>query len=547
MSRSDRNNRSKSPESSLIDGFVRRTPATPGSTSFDKKAPRPRATLTVDDFKRRDGFQPRSRDANPRFPDGSATGRKSKYNNLDAGDSTLEMEALETPKRKIRQQKSGRFRRAMRKSTAMLVMVFLLGAGFLLGAAYLRATSIFQGGDTALALSDEIDPSQLKGEGDGRVNILLMGRGGPGHTAPDLTDTIILASIDPIQKEAGLVSIPRDFYVQAPGGGSTKINAVYSNAKQYALYQGKSETAAADAGIQAIETTIEGVTGLPVHYYAMIDFRGFEKAINVVDGIDINVKTPVYEDMIINNVPYQLNVSKGWQHFNGKKALAYSRSRHTSARGDFDRSERQREVIVALQNKVMTLGTFGNPVRMAQLFDTFGKHIRTNLSVDDVMRLYSLGGEIDSSQVKSVGLVDPPNNYITTSMIDGLSVVIPTEGLYQYNDIHHFLRNKFKDGFIRKENPHVLVLNGTTTPGLAEQQKKVLLSYGYKVPGIGDAPSKNYSTTKLIDMRDGAKKYTKRYLELRYKTTATTELPKGIDTKDADFVVILGRNETVTY
>src|SRR5690606_32760321 len=119
-----------------------------------------------------------------------------------------------TPKKRRRSaERKPRFRLALRKSSASLMMVLLVGVGFLLGAAYLRAANIFQGGSSALALSSEIDPSQLKGEGDGRVNVLLLGRGGIGHSGPDLTDTIIVASIDPIQKDAGLLSIPRDLYV----------------------------------------------------------------------------------------------------------------------------------------------------------------------------------------------------------------------------------------------------------------------------------------------------------------------------------------------
>jgi len=510
---------------------------------MDKKSGQSaRAAISISDFKQRDGFTPRAVGVNnPQIPDGTGVGRKPKYT------ESLDMDSAKKPKHK--KEKTGRLKRVMKKSTASLLMIFLLGAGFLLGTAFLRASSIFEGGSTALALNNEIDPSQLKGEGDGRVNVLLLGRGGVGHTAPDLTDTIIVASIDPLQKDAGLVSIPRDLYVQTPSGGSTKINSVYAFAKDGAIAQGKNKAAAEQIGLEAIEKTVEDVTGLPVHYHAVVDFRGFERAINVVDGVDIAVKTPVYEDMVINGKPYTLDVKKGQQHFNGQRALAYSRTRHClygCNRGDFDRSERQRQVIVALKDKVLTAGTFGNPVRLAQLFDTFGSHIKTNLSVDDLMRLYAIAGEIDSTKLESVGLSDPPNNFLTTGMLDGLSVVLPTAGANNYQEIHHFLRNKFKDGFIRKEDPALLVLNGTTTPGLADVQRKVLRSYGYRVVGTGDAPSKQTTHTKLIDMRGGEKKYTKRYLELRYKTSAIDDLPKGVDPKDADFVIILGSNETVS-
>src|SRR5690606_31257298 len=92
------------------------------------------------------------------------------------------------------------------------------------------------GGNSALLHSQDVDPSQLKGEGDGRINILVLGKGGPEQrSGPDLTDTIIIASIDPISNEAALLSIPRDFWVKSPSGGQSKINQVYHDAKHAKL------------------------------------------------------------------------------------------------------------------------------------------------------------------------------------------------------------------------------------------------------------------------------------------------------------------------
>lgn len=521
---------------SIEDGFIRRSPA-PGGNNF--KSEKRTSSIKVDDFKRPDGFTPRGRGQNPTTPDPSSLGRRSK-NTSDAKSDNIE--AMSSKKtRKNKDEKSTRkTRKVFARGFVTLFVAFVFAIGYIVGLTYLRTTQIFEGGESALALDGEIDPALLKGEGDGRVNFLLLGRGGAGHTAPDLTDTIIVGSVDPIQKDAGLVSVPRDTYVSTDYG-QMKINAVYATYKDQAVYQGKSKKAAHKEGVAAIEKSVEDVLGINIHYYGMIDFRGFEKAIDVVDGIDIDVKNPVYENMVINGEPYELNVQPGWQHMRGKEALAYSRSRLTSARGDFDRSERQREVIVALRNKVFTLGTFGNPVKISQLIDTFGRHISTNLSIDDLMKLYALAGDIDGSKVKSVGLVDPPRDYLMTSNIDGLSVVVPKAGIGIYDDIHYYIRNVFRDGFLRKESPKVLVLNGTNQPGLALEQKKVLKSYGYKTVLTGDAPDKNYQSNVVVDLTGGEKKYTKRYLELRYHTSATTDLPEGIDTQDADFVIILGQ------
>jgi LCP family protein required for cell wall assembly len=437
-----------------------------------------------------------------------------------------------------------------RIAAAFAAMVLLVG-GYFGGIAYLNTKKIFKGGGGAAALEENVDPTKLRGEGDGRVNILLLGRGGAGHEGEDLTDTILIASIDPIQKEAALLSIPRDLYVRTTSGGYSKINAVFANAKNYSLARTSSSDGARvqkadDAGFKAVEEIIQSKIGIPIHYHGIIDFEGFKKAIDTVGGIDINVPATgvVQERMRIDGRPYLLDVAQGPQHFDGMRALAYSRSRYTSARGDFDRSERQRMVMVALKNKILTIGTYGNPAKVGKLMGDFGNHISTNMSVSEVMRLYDIGKLIDSNKIASVGLADPPNNFVTTANINGLSVVIPRAGLDNYKEVQNFVRNRLKDSFLASENASVAIFNGTTVPGLASRTAEDLRSYGYNVTQVGDAPTQTYQQTTVVDLRGGVKKYTKRYLETRFKTTATGKLPDAnITPGTADFVIILGQNE----
>lgn len=515
-------------ESSIIDGFIRRTPA-PGSTPF-KPAKTPVKTARVDDFKRPEGFMPRSRSVNPQIPDGTSMGRKKVTEKID-----MELHDTDTKKSKKHSK-----RHPVKKGLTMMLSVCLLAAGFVVGFAYLRATQVFEGsGASALALECDFSPDQLKAEGDGRVNILVLGKGGAGHPAPDLTDTLMIASVDSCQKDAALLSIPRDLYVQVPGNGSMKINSVYATYKQQAIYEGKSAKEAEMAGIEAIEKTMEDVTGLPINYYLMVDFEAFRKAIDTVGGVTVIADEPLYDSTVAweNNWSATLAV-KGENNFNGKQALLYARSRHGSS--DFARSERQRQILVALREKALTLGTFGNPVKITQLLNAFGSHIRTNLSIDDVMKLYEIAQEVDGSKITSVGLADPPNNYVTTDNIGGLSVVVPKAGLYQYAEMQAYIRNALKDGFIRKEDPKILVLNGTNTKGAATEYKEELEAYGYNVIGVGDAPTKDYSDSVFVNLSGSAKRYTERYIELRLGTESTDSLPGGIEPGLADFVIIIG-------
>lgn len=437
----------------------------------------------------------------------------------------------------------------IKRGLLILLALLILAGGFMFIKTWWNARKILPGGGGSPALQDCEDLSQLNVEGDCRVNVMLLGKGGGAHEAPDLTDTIIIASIDPIHNESTLVSVPRDLYVKPDGEfGYSKINAVYANAKNNATANGKSKKDAEAAGLKAIEKTLESKMGIPIHYYGVIDFAGFKKAIDTVGGITINVKEQLYDPSIAwENDWNPVIAEKGVQQFDGKRALLYARSRQSSPRGDFDRSERQREVMVALKDKIFSAGTYSNPVKVTQLLDAFGGNIQTNFSIDEIMKLYGIGNETQSANIKSVGLSDPPNDFITTDTYNGQSVVVPKAGLDDFSQIQAFLRKTLVDPRIRQENASVIVLNGTETAGLGKTKSDLLKSYGYNIAEVKDAPTKDYANTVVVDLRDGNKKYTKHYLERRFKTSATGRLPEGITAPEtADFVIILGRNETST-
>ncbi len=441
----------------------------------------------------------------------------------------------------------------LKVGAAFATVLILIGCGLALRA-FLISRNIFKGGgNSALLHNQDVDPSQLRGEGDGRINILILGKGGPEQqSGPDLTDTIIVASIDPIAKEAALLSIPRDFWVEQPSGYKSKINQVYADAKSSKLdsysYADRDSNEAAEkaekAGINAIQDVVSETMGIPLHYYGMIDFVGFRKAIDTVGGIDINVSEDmaVSESMWLTNVGrYYLDVDEGWEHFDGVRGLAFSRSRKTSAKGDFARSERQRAVILGLKDKVLSTGTLANPVKLNQLMSDFSGQLSTDFSVNEMLRLYDIGKEISGDKVVSVGL----DEFVVGDMLNGLSVQVPKAGTFDYSEIQNYVRNVMRDAFLKKEDAKVMILNGTNTPGLATKKSDELKSFGYNVSSVGDAPTSTYQNTVLIDLRSGINKYTLNYLEKRLGVKAVSAMPdNSIDVSDADFVIILGSNET---
>lgn len=447
--------------------------------------------------------------------------------------------------------------RAMRawswkKKLLMIVLTLVVLAGLIAGGlaikSYFSAKKVFKGGGSAVSLKKDIAPSLLKGEGDGRINILLLGNGGIGHEAPDLTDTIMIASVDPVNHTASLLSIPRDLWVTVANHGSMKLNAVYETGKYG--YLGKqdpsnNDTNAVKAGFSMVDSELESILGIPIHYNALVNFQAFKQGVDAVGGVTVDVPTTLYDPtMAWQNNGSSVIAAAGTQQFDGTKALMYVRSRETTS--DFARAQRQRAVIVALGKKIFSLGTFSDPLKVSQLLDALGNNVVTDLALKDVTRLYSITKGIALDSVQSIGLTDEGHKYLTTGMISSQSVVYPIAGLNNYGDIQNYVRNALKDGYLAKENAVVDVFNGTAVANAATNAANVLKSYGYNVGTVGDAPTKNYSKTVIVDLTKGKKPYTAQYLKKRYNVSQTvTTLPdKTIQTQNADFVIILGQDET---
>lgn len=437
---------------------------------------------------------------------------------------------------------------AFRSAAIVTVFVFVFG-GLVVSQGWLKARKVFRGGtESAAALQADVNPSLLKGEGDGRINVLLLGRGGGTHSAPDLTDTVMLASIDPVNRTATLLSLPRDMWVTVEGGGPMKINAAWETGKYKFLNKvtdDNSNPQATLAGFTTVDQTVEKVTGVPIHYNVLVDFAAFQQSIDTVGGVTVNVPEDLVDaTMAWENGNNPVLAKAGSQSFDGKRALIYSRSRETSS--DFARGQRQRAVLLALKEKVSTLGTLSSPAKLSNLASAFGSNVQTDLSINDAARFANIIKDVANEKVNSIGLADAPNSFVTTADVNGQSVVQPKAGQFNFTAIQNFVRGQLKDPYLMQEQAKIQVYNGTTVPGLAATQADVLKSYGYLITGTGNAPTKGYEQTVIVDLTAGAKKYTKHYLEERYGVKVITAMPDAtILPNGADFVIIVG-NDTTT-
>jgi LCP family protein required for cell wall assembly len=432
------------------------------------------------------------------------------------------------------------------KRTALACTVLILAGGAYFGYKlyHTQKRVLAGGGKAATVCSDDVDTSELNKEGDSRINILLLGIGGPGHDGANLTDTILLASIDPETDHTVLLSIPRDLWVRIPGDGSQKINAAYADAVDQS--NSKTQAGQEEDGIAQLDKTLQPVLdGVKIHYHVLLDFSAFKQMVDALGGVTVNVPETLYDPTIAwENHGNPVIARKGQQTFDGKQALLYVRSRETSS--DFARGERQRLVITAIKQKAFSAGTFANPLKISSLLDSLGQNVFTDFSAGDIKCLYRQVSTIPSTAIQSLDMVTPPNNLLTTGNMNGLSIVEPRQGLYQYDEIHKFLHSSLKDGLILKENAHIAVYNATDTSGVATAQSNLLKEYGYNVTKT-DSPANaaNPSTTTIVDLTKGKDKYTRNYLQKRYGVTATEKMPSDLGITppaDASFVIILGED-----
>jgi len=335
-----------------------------------------------------------------------------------------------------------------------------------------------------------------------RVTILLLGIDRRDkENGPCRTDTMIVVTIDPVAKKAAMLSIPRDLWVTIPGYGENRINAAHllGDVKGYP-----------GGGPALAKKTVQYLLGVPIHYYIRVDFAGFEKIIDTIGGITIDVPEPVDDERYPDgNYGYmEVHIPAGLQHMDGKTALQYARSRHGST--DFGRARRQQLVLRAIAEKALSLDI---PIsRIPELLQIVGDSVQTDLNPTEMAALARIAREINLNDVKSVVIDETMTDPAKTP--EGWWVLIPKR------DKIRAVRNElFPEPVptlvpvptedrerLAAEGATIEVLNGTLTAGLAQHTATELRNKGYLVARFGNADRADYAQTVLIDF--SGKNYT---------------------------------------
>lgn len=325
------------------------------------------------------------------------------------------------------------------KRSLLILLFVIIGVGGWLGYKFYENSSKIFGGN----LLDWFSSTRLQGEADGRVNFLLIGYSAddPGHGGATLTDSIMVVSLNTKNNKAFLMSVPRDLYVNIPGHGYAKINEAYQDG----------ERDRPGSGPALLESVIQSKLGLKMNYYALINYTAFRDTVNAVGGISVNIQSSDPRGLFDGNIAKAdggpLKLSNGWQQLDGQTALNLARARGDSSNSygfpasDFDRTNHQRQMLIALKDKAISAGTLSNPIKISNLLDALGSNVKTDLSLAEVRRLYSLAKNLDSQNIASANINGPTDKRLLVGYqtSTGQSALIPAAGLNNYSAIQAYV------------------------------------------------------------------------------------------------------------
>jgi LCP family protein required for cell wall assembly len=391
--------------------------------------------------------------------------------------------------------------------------------------------------DLSAPLQPAGGPTPPPWDGADRVSMLVMGldyRDWAAGEGPPRTDTMILFTVDPINRTAGLLAIPRDLWVNIPGFEYGRINTAYQLGEAYKVPGG---------GPQLAADTVEELLGVSVDYYAQVDFGAFVRFIDEIDGVEVDILEPVKLDPLGDG-----NIKKlkpGHYTLPGDLALAYVRLRKTEG-GDFDRSQRQQQVIMSIRKRVLEYEMLPILISKAPtLYNEVSTGIRTNLSLDQAIRLAWMASQIPEDSIKRAAIGTEQITFAKSP--DGTQDVLKplTEKIRQLRDevftgtdpASPLAISMDPVELINLEKARLSIKNGSSTSGLAARTTDYLKSMGFFVVETGNADGL-YTYTEII-FHTG-KPYTTKFLVDLMKISPFRVRHFFDPTNPADIILVLG-------
>lgn len=441
-------------------------------------------------------------------------------------------------------------RRIIKRVLIGLVIILVLIGGWIAYKTLTASSNIFKGNIFGLVQSQP-----LKEDANGRSNILIMGTSedDPGHAAGYLTDSMMVMSIHQKNKTIDMFSIPRDLYVQygmaCNSGYQGKINEYFS-----CVNQDMKSKSAEEQRLAQTRKFVGEIFGMDIQYAVHVNNTVIKEAVDAVGGVDVDVQGSNGADGVLDRnfdwrcqyKCYLVKYDNGVHHLDGKHALFLAMARGDVAptyglgNSNFDREKNQQKIIIALKEKAVSTGTLTNLGKVTGLIDALGNNLRTTFETNEIRTIMDVAAATKSENIKSISLFDGENAVVKSGNYGGASVVMPSEGIFNYTGIRAFIKKKFSSNPVTREEANVVVLNGSETAGVAQTEADKLTKAGFVVSSIDNAPEGKYEDVEVYQIGKG-NTATKEKLASMFNVTVKTEKPPVTVMGNTDFVVIIGK------
>ncbi len=480
-------------------------------------------------------------------------------------DSLRDIDAPEQrhKKRKDPAQKSRR-RKWIKRIVLFCVVIAVAVAGYVFVKGLIAGGNVFKGN-----ILDVFQNVPLKQDANGRSNIIIVGTSedDPGHEGGLLTDSMMILSIDQNQKNAYMISIPRDLYVKfgeaCNSGYAGKINEYYN-----CIHDG--EGVDSDRAALAKEASFVGnIVGLDVQYGVNVNYTVMRELVNAVGGsitVTIDSRDPrgqmdsnfdwkcgvgdrkVTRAQVLKRCPpsgHFIDYPNGPVTLDAEHALYLAQARGDKAptygfeQSNFDREKNQQKIIKALREKAVSAGVLSDFSKVSAIIDALGNNLRTTFETKEFRTLVSLAQDIKNEDIQSISLIDGDTPIMSTDRVGGMSVVVPAAGTYDYSDLRALLKQKLSSDPIVREAATIDIYNGSGVAGVAQTEANKLKEKNYTVGSIANAPAGDYPHYTLYKIGKG-NSGTEAKLKKLYGVTPLTTPPPVTVTGETKFVLIVG-------
>ena len=373
----------------------------------------------------------------------------------------------------------------------------------------------------------------LKTDSSGRTNILAFGTSGYNmegdegdgtHDGAQLTDSIMVVSLDQNTGDVAMLSLPRDLKATPTCTATGKINEVY--------WCNNMDGTSEQAGAEALMAEVSDILGIDFQYYVHINWGSLVQIVDILGGITVTLDEGIY-DYYYTEAVFEPGVE---YTLTGEEALGLARARHGTDNGDFSRGASQQKILISIKNKVFEKSL--SITDLLSLASTLGDNLRTNFSIDEMKTLAHLSSSFDFDSMRQVSLIDPIP-LMTTGTVNGISYVLPSAGIGNYYAIQDYVAKMFSSDPRNYEDYTILVLNATDTPGLASTEQSTLGDSGFNNISVDDAPEGSYTSGYALYALTDTAPGTLKLLEEKYGPALPADsLPAGVST-DYGFIVII--------